>query len=34
MIDKIIANNDCLTQETLIFREESIWEDNEREKDS
>ena len=34
MIDKIMANNDRLTQETLIFREVSIWENNEREKDS
>ena len=31
MIDKIMANNDCLTQETLILREISSWEDNERE---
>ena len=32
MIDKIMANGDCLTQETLILRELSSWEDNERER--
>jgi hypothetical protein len=32
MIDKIMANDDRLTQETLILREVSSWEDNERER--
>ena len=29
MVDKIMANDDHLTQETLILREVSGWEDNE-----
>ena len=29
MIDKIMANDDRLTQETLILREISSWEENE-----
>ena len=32
MIDKIMAYDDRLTQETLILREVSNWEDNERER--
>ena len=32
MIDKIMANDDRLTQETLILREVSSWEDNEQER--
>ena len=32
MVDKIMANDDHLTQETLILREVSSWEDNEQER--
>ena len=32
MIDKIMANDDRLTQETLILRELSSWEENEQER--
>ena len=32
MIDKIMAYDDRLTQETLILKEVSSWEDNERER--
>ena len=32
MIGKIMANDDLLIQETLILREVSSWEDNERER--
>ena len=32
MIDNIMANDDCLTQETLTLKEVSSWEDNERER--
>ena len=32
MIDKIMANDNHLTQETLILREVSSWEDNEQER--
>ena len=32
MIDKLTAKDDRLTKETLILREVSSWEDNERER--
>ena len=32
MIDKIMANDDRLTEDTLILREVSSWEGNERER--
>ena len=32
MIGRVMANDDRLTQETLILREVGSWEDNERER--